>query len=716
MSKKQNDFSAFDEVMSNPDNDFSAFDDTINKKEPNLLQKIYTSEIPFTPFIDPSLKDIVETGESALKTAQDFSIGAAKGLTLNAMDELGGAIGAGVETGLSYIPGTSAYEARKIDEQLKAQGFEVPEESALEKYRTYQQGVEQAQEEAAARSPVASIGGEITGSMTGGALLGPLLGLGTAPAIGPKALLSQIAQNQGKAKAAMDLLRGTATTGSRLVDLGVKGVTSYAKAAPLMAVEGALTSEKQLFGPEADVSGVMSDVGTNLAFGVPAVLGLEAASEGTKMLGGKVKEVAKKFEGRIQKAIQDEDNPRLRQLVKTYKEYGQKLGINPRSHAADIGPDGFSQRDQKAVNSVLDILNSADEKLGQEVGDSLVKATNKGSLININPEIESAFNRISELSKVIPQLGKSRKSQDAYAKILQGKNNFSPVELKNLIDDIDSSIGIFKAATNKGPQDVSTLNELIQFRKNISDTLKKSVPEYRDSAQRFEQFRNVLEQIISGAKPADITEKFYGNLENQQDKLYTKLLDIIENVQSTSRSNQSSRTAFSNFMESLGRFEQSNPSKAKQLFDSQGLRKFILDASDDSNVRGGSRNVMESRGVIPDLKEAFIGKLPITGAYLAGKTNKIAAGLAQKPLIKNTIDLSKRIYNAPAQSLSNVASRLEASQNFSNLGKALRESIESGDTYKKNAALFTIMQNPNAKALINSDDLEEDYVTDQETE
>jgi hypothetical protein len=682
---KQLDLSGVDEILAEdektaPDLDLSGVDEILaESKSSDFINR----------FVTPSLE-----------TAQDFSIGAAKGLTLNAMDELGGAIGAGVETGLSYIPGTSAYEARKIDEQLKAQGFEVPEETALEKYRTYQQGVEQAQEEAAARSPVASIGGEITGSITGGALLGPLLGFGAGA--GKLKSISDIARDSGKAKAAMELL--------------TRGATSYAKATPLIAAEAALTSKEQLSGPEARPEELGKDVLGGLAFGIPAVFGLEAASQGTKMLGGKVEEVAKKFEGRIQKAIQDEDSPKLRQLVKAYKEYGQDLGIHPRSHAADIGPAGFAQRDQKAVNSVLDVLNSADQKLGQEVGDSLVKATEKGSLININPEIESAFNRISELSKVIPQLGKNRKSQDAYAKILQGKNNFSPVELKNLIDDIDSSIGIFKAATNKGPQEVSTLNELIQFRKNISDTLKKSVPEYRDSAQKFEQFRNVLEQIVSGDKPADITEKFYGNLKNQQDKLYTNILDMVEKVQSTSASAQPARTAFSNLMESLGRFEQANPSKAKELFDSQGLRKFILNASDDSVLRSSARNVMESRGVMPDLKEAFIGKLPITGAYLAGKTTKKAAGLAQKPLVKGTVNLSKRIYNAPAQSLSNVASKLEATGKFKNLGKALRESIESGDTYKKNAALFTIMQNPNAKALISSDDLEEDYVTDQETE
>lgn len=38
----------------------------------------------------------------------------------------------------------------------------------------------------------------------------------------------------------------------------------------------------------------------------------------------------------------------------------------------------------------------------------------------------------------------------------------------------------------------------------------------------------------------------------------------------------------------------------------------------------------------------------------------------------------------------------------------MKESVESGDTYKKNAALFTIMQNPNARVLIGEDDLQDE--------
>jgi len=636
-----------------------------------------------------------------LETARDFSVGAAKGLTAGSMDEIGGGVSAALESLLGYIPGTSAYQTREVDEKLKAQGFNVPEEDIWDKYRGYQQASEQAQKESEERSPYANLAGQIAGSATGGALLGPALGLGTGAA--KVKSISDIAKDSGKAKAALELL--------------TRGATSYAKATPLMAAEAAFTSENQLFGEDANRSGLASDVGTSLAFGLPAMLGIQATSE---LAGPAIKAVGKKLgapiesaQQKVMTALQDENNPRLRQMYKSYKVYGKELGINPRSHGAEIGPGGFAQNDIIATNTVLDKLEGIDTKLGQEVGDSLKKATERGALIDIDPNISAAAKRINDLVSIFPELGSSNRSERAYDKIMNGMSKLTPVELKNLIDDIDSSIGIFKSATNLDPKDASTLKELLTFRSSISDSLKKNVVEYRDTASRFEGFRNVLEQVISRDTPSEVTQKFYGKLKNKENDLYRSIVDMVQNVQNPSASSGKSKTSFSNFMKSLDEFKSANPEKANELIDIPALRSFILDASDDSVLRDASKNVMQSRGVMPDLKEMVIGKAQTTGTYLAGKTVKKIEGFAQKPIIKGTSDFARRIYNAPAQSLTNIASKLETTGKFKSLGKALRESVESGNTYKKNAALFTIMQTPNARILINDNDLEStEYDTD----
>jgi cell fate (sporulation/competence/biofilm development) regulator YlbF (YheA/YmcA/DUF963 family) len=633
----------------------------------------------------------------ALETGLDFLTGASQGATLGAADELAGLLSAGVETGLGKLGiGPSA-----VDEQLAAQGFDIPQESFLEKYRGYQEAGEQEAQAARERSPVA----EFAGQIGGGLLSSSLAGLNAAT-LGPKALLSEVAKNQGKSKAALDLLRGTATSGSRLTDAAARGVGMFGQASPFLAAESALVSEKDIIGPESDIPGVAGDVASGLAFGLPAMVGLNVAADlpgaAKERVGKRVEQVAE----RVKKEFADEDNPRLRQMAKSFTEYGQKLGIHPRSHAQDIGGLKFSQRDSNAAKTVLDVLNTADDKFGQELGDSIQKAEARGALIDISPDIQAAAQRISDLSAQLPDLGATRKSAMAFDKILNGMPQLTPVEVKNLIDDLDAAIGTFKSATQKGAADVGTLNELMRYRRAVSDTFKKAVPEYAEAAQQFESFRNVLEQVVSGHRRADVTQIFYGSLRNQDQKVSDKILDMIQNVQKTGQSAGQYRTAFTNFMDALEKFENQQLVKGapSALPSSNSLRQFILDASDDSVLRGSVRQTTESRSIVPDLKEAFLGKAPTSGAFLAGKATKTIGDIAAKPSVKKLSAISKGIYRAPAQSIANLASKLETTGEFKAVGRALREAVENGDTAKKNAALFTIMQNPNSRAFIGAED------------
>lgn len=634
-------------------------------------------------WLDQQLTEAKDVVMPAVETGIDFASGVAKGASMGALDELGGLAGAAVETGL----GALGFGPSAVDADLEAQGFTVPKESFLQKYRGYQQASEQAQAEAAERSPIAETLGQIGGGVTSGMALGGLLGVGKA---GQGAqTLSEIAKNQGKAKAAMELLN--------------RGGSSFVKASPAIAAESALTSQAQLLGDEAQPMEVLKDVGGGLAFGLPAIIGLEGASQAVMP---SVKSKIGSVTDKVAAAFADEGNPRLRQMAKAYNEYGKDLGIHPRSHGQDIAGQKFAQRDSKAASNVLNVVDTADSKLGKAVGDSIETATARGALVDISPDIQAAAQRVNDLATQIPDLGSTRKSAMAFDKMLNGMPQLTPTEVKGLIDDLDAAIGTFKSATNKDAAAVGTLNELLKYRKSISETFKKAVPEYAEAASRFESFRNVLEQLVSGDRPADITQTYYGNLRNQDQKVYDKLIDLVQNVQKTGQSAQSHRTAFTNFMDSLQNFEQQELTRgATQVLPSaDSLRKFILNASDDSVLRGSVRSTTESRSVVPDLKEAFIGKAPTSGAYLAGRAMKSAKIISQKPIITKTAAMTKAVYKAPAQAVSNLASKLETSGQFQQLGKALRESIENGDTAKKNAALFTIMQNPNSRAFIGAED------------
>lgn len=649
---------------------------------------------------DQPVDSVLPSMDTALETGQDFLTGASQGATLGFADELGGSISALLEKGAGKL----GFGPSAVDEQLEAQGFDIEGNDLADVYRQYQQAGEQASDLAKERSPYA----EFAGQLGGAALSSTALGLNPAAVQGPKALLSTLAANKGAGQAALALLRGTATSGSRIADAAARGVGMFGQAAPALALESVGTSKSDLVGPEADLGGVAEDVATGLSFGLPAMVGLNVAADAPGALKEKVGQKLEPIKEKVAAAFADEGNPRLRQMAKSFQEYGRDLGIHPRSHAADIAGPKFAQKDSKAASQLLNIVDTADAKLGQEVGESVQKATARGALIDIAPDIQAAAQRVNELTSILPDLGATRKSAAAFDKILNGMSQLTPIEVKNLIDDLDAAIGTFKSATNKDPAAIGTLNELLRHRKSVSETFKKAVPEYADASQRFESFRQVLEQIMSGDRPADVTQIFYGTQRNQDTKVYDKLLDMIQNVQKTGQAAQSHRTAFTNFMDALQAFEQKELSRAvpKQpvLPSSSAIRKNLLSASDDSVLRSSVRSTTESRSVVPDLKEAIVGKAPTSGAFWAGKLTKNIEKKLQSPVVKGTTQMSKIIYNAPAQALSNLASKLETSGSFQQVGKALREAVENGDTTKKNAALFTIMQNPNARAFISAED------------
>ena len=58
------------------------------------------------------------------------------------------------------------------------------------------------------------------------------------------------------------------------------------------------------------------------------------------------------------------------------------------------------------------------------------------------------------------------------------------------------------------------------------------------------------------------------------------------------------------------------------------------------------------------------------------------------------------LYTAKPQYLQNVSSSLQQNDSTKNLGLALQNAVQSNDNNAKNAAIFAIMQNPNARALM----------------
>lgn len=692
--EKELDLSGVDDILAEDSQeeelDLSGVDEILAK--PSLLDRAITRG---QELLTPSqfTQDVVG---GALESGQDFSVGAAKGLTMGSLDELGGLVGAGVESGLGALGiGPSA-----VDEQLAEQGFQGVDESFLAKYRGYQEASEQAVKDAEARSPILSTAGQIAGGITGGVALGGLMGLGQA---GAKAKsIAEIARNDGMSKAALELLK--------------RGGINYAKASPAIAAESALTSEADLIGPNAQPMKVAADVAGGLAFGLPAVMGLQAASD-------VIAPAAMKSAGAIKGKLAEiaEDSPIMRQMEIAYNKYGKNLKVNPKSEKAILegvpGVEGgtpFSLLDTKRAENITKQVLDVDEELGKLVGKSIDDA--KGVTIDVSKFKQDTYDEVLALSQEMPSILKDENFNKIITKVLSRDfKNASPRDIKNTMDDITNAIERIGSYKIPSPELEEAPKLLRKLRTRLDVTLKDTLPEYELASTRFAQHRNAyLEQPIAGRFDPELDDIYYGSMKKGDKKITEAYEDLVKRTTSDSQSADATEARYSKLGEATKKFQAAEDArvaagqiKAPITADPKVMLDQIKSFADDAAVRRTTRKTQESQAGGAASLKSIVG-MGDTGRGFALSTAYRAGRIAASKPVTGTANIGRKLYNAPTQSLNTLATKIEATPGLAPLGKALREGIESGNANKKNAALFTIMQNPNARLLISAEDIQDD--------
>jgi hypothetical protein len=669
---------AFDKEF---DNSPEAFDDEFESapevEKTSLISKL--SSKADENLVQPTksiLQKLLESGEG-------LGVGIAEGALGGGLSELTGAASAGAEQLLDPSK----------QEQLEAQGFKFPGQpsSFPERYRAEEQATQDLINQTQEESPALSTLGQLGGSVASGIALGNLAGLGTA-AKGAKSI-KDIASSDGLLKAGLEL--------------GKRGGKEYAKALPFILGEGALTSEGGLIGAsDEEKQKLLEDVAGSAAFGLPAVMGLQGASD---LAGPAVKEGVEKLGKKAGELI--EESPAARQMVHAFKKYGQEYGVNPLSEKATLegipgieGGTPFSLLDTKRAEGTIKVIKDADLKLGKAVGSALdnSKATIKADDLYGNFE--------ADLMTKAQQLGamESDAHMRRFLQNLGGRdfNSMNPREAKNAIEDMSNMIERISSYKLPSPELEEFASSLRGFRRNLDKRLKDTIPEYQQAADNLYQFRKTyLEQPLAGRFKAD--DIFYANLKKGDQKVTEAYEDLGKFSTSEGSGSEPIRASYAKLGETIKKFEQGEAAKGMAPGSTLGVTgedflKQIRDNADDAAVRRAVQRTQEAQGG---------GKIFLKDALQAGSTGRGAltsaayyAGKASKPLVRT----GKSLYNLPENKLIEVASKLEQVPGAAAYGKALREAIQNGDTYKRNAALFTIMQNPDARVNLSDEDLQHD--------
>ena len=675
------------------DKDFRVLDDSEFKVEenPSILDNIKSNIVGAGKSAYDTAKstaeDIAPYLESLGSSAVDTGLAGLKGLTINAPDEISAALQTGGEV-MNEAMGSPFGESKQPG-------------TILERYRRNQQLLQNELDAAKERSPYLSFGGELAGGLTSGSAITGALGIAGEAATGAPRLLD-IARNQGKMKALGTLLQ--------------RGGTTYKETLPLMMTEGALSSEKGGLTSAAETEELGKDVLGSAMFGLPAVMGLQTIQDVAAPLGTEVgKKIAKGAEEYVK------EKPLLRHMKGMF-EYGER-NINPKSEFAKKiipGREGSGILAHEESGNVNELLNNMMEPrniIGKDIENSLIKATKVDKTsIPFQGKTQSILDSVKNVAEIRPSIKDDSKLIGLLSK-LEKTQELNPIETQELIDYTNAFMNKIKPATQNDMKASDIWDSLNTARKELGSTLKSSVPEYAKHSERYSKFMEIPEQLLAGNVPLENKNIFYSRINNADDNAYLKMKQMVQGLNRGGSGAGSTETAYNNLITKMMDFEKNELEqvasnkilKSSVTTSSENFANKLNNYSDKAAMRSSMDAVDPHTGVKGVAKQIAAGTGDTGRAIALSSANK--AGMLKKSInaSKNPVaKLSRDIFNAPTHMVEGLASTLSNTKGLEKYGENLSHALKSTNSNRRNQVLFTIMQNPSARAFVDQHANEEE--------
>lgn len=674
------------------------------------------------------------------ETSKDLSTGAKQGLTFGFADEIDGGVTSFLDKlkskGHDLLPGMIDPSLTQQNAKLKAEGFtgDIGPSNSEELYRQTQQDHLQDYKNAQERSPIATTVGEVGGAIASGIGTAGLTGLGSGAkaASGIGKILSkfgltglsttqeiQAAMKAAKLAGNLDevaALKSMLSTGQKVGASAARIAGAGAELIPEGIAYGAGTSEGKLLNATPEEKDLLVDdtiEGAKTASLLGA--GLRLGGELGSVTGNKIKEAGTEYL---------KDSPFVRQFLKAGKQGMEGISY---SSEKDI-MEKLAPKAQKSSSDLLERINRADSALGKAVGDSIENANKQGILIDVSEPLRSAALKAEQAFVRNPAINIDPKAQKTMSKILSKSSAMTPDELRtardhmgDILDQLRGDNSTVANQTRKIVQD---------YQAGIVSQLKESIPDYKLAAERFAEFRrSVPETILSKGRGTDITGIRVGDLKNPDLKLSTGIEEMLEGVTKPVAAADDAKNTFVGLRDRLGELEQSEAQRASQaasqnkpfqsIFDLLGTNKEdllqgIKDTGDElsavSLARGAKPSISGAKSGM--LQAATGGGAPVKGTAIAlsnlggraiGGASKIVKSVGDATGATKLANISKNMYKATDDTLRGHSERLLSNPKTQSLGNALRNAIENKNVGAKNAIIFSILQNPDARPLVDEE-------------
>ena len=682
--------------------------ETPQQQEPSLYQK-------FMNYTKPKLQ-----------TAEDFAQGAGKSM---------------LDT--QIVPAINA--------SIASATGEAPDLSWAQKYRQMQDDLQQQQKASQQRSPTGFGTGEVAGMILP-AIAGAGLASGgarAAEAIAPSLLkrVGTTALEGAASGTGVGALQGASTSEGHLIDSTPEERTQLLKDTASGAMTGAVAGT--LLGGTA---GALKGQGSNIGVGGTIAGGAAGAiipgmnAQTGALVGGTVGAGTGLFKSPEGMAEYFENSPAFRHMAEGFgmgkkginiTNQAQKVGQTTKEKLlpGDIGPrvnPGLQQQAGQDATFLNNGIYEADKQLGQKVSDSLNPdiTPNAAKPIDLTDPILDSLNSLKTSIEKDQTILSDPNAQKLYDKIFQISDHgdfdtatLTPQEVNSLRNDASDFANSIK---QKSPG-IAKLG--FDFSNQARELLGNAIPEYDIAATRFSQFRKLVpETIMSRGTPVDISQISMGNLKNSDSKLYNATLDMINGSQKSGNANEQAQLMANQLMSGYNQFENLEgqrlangqitqddlikilPQSPKDQNETQMLKKWIQQKSDQSALlrKVWGENPQEGVGTI--LLGAITGAKTGEGV-LNNVANKygLSLGKAQNMINKaktsTPAELTQKLTNLPQQGLRDLAQSMSRVPGLKSAGDALTNGLNNKDITGVNAAIFSIMQNPQARIFLNSQNL-----------
>lgn len=712
--------------------DYSKFSDDTLKQiasgKPLDYSKLTDDELreiapaPATAKEVPAALKATKASQKQYSPLESAGKGIQQGALLGGADELAGAAqaipNALMSLGHNVAPSLVGMSPTQMNEYLKSQGTkgDIGPTSSKELYKEVQKEEQGEQKAAEEQNPISYIGGNLAGG---------LLGFSGAKALGAIPELAKGAEGT-------DALARASRIGATAVN-----------AAPIGATAGALSSNANLVGGNADdLKELAKDTATGAATGSLVGAGIQAGAEA---LGAGAQAAGKAF-GKY--APKD-----LKHMLYNYKLGTQ--GVNPGSEATRVGtlanPESLeaplSQQTTDTAMSLVDKYKQGKEILGQKLGQVLQDATDNGQTLKLTPEFNKSLNAFEQVADQNNLLQENPQFSKLYEQITALKNNeLNPIEARQLKDSV-SAIAEQSFGQGIAGNQIAVLAK--GFAEDLNSALKSQVSGFGQANDAFSQFLIPFEASLSKGLPAEGSGVSISRMKNSPAKIADRLKYIMQNLGDNGKAD----STYSQFLRSLQKAQQNatkagtqsiaegSPAAQPSIFDQLGMQPQDIEKTlKDANFKykaqqaygaangtspvtnpikflTGNANIVANKlglGVGSNAAQAAAGQLSkvaesVSPVALAGIESTAAQNetgkLSDVRGDNQVLHASQKLYAATDDELSHFGQQLAKIPGQQPLATSLQKAIQDHDTHSKNAILFSIMQNPSLRSIVDSESL-----------